>query len=325
MITTSDELISALEKAHNECLMILNGTLGQKSGTLYHYTDLNACLSILQNKKLRFTDVRYCNDPEEIGGGLKILNSIHAEMLPKYLNLSPSFAFLMTFIVHTLNLATSFDAHDEILLQKAHADIAQCGFEPDKFAYGKSYVFIACFSAKKDDLRQWMPYATDGKGVAIGFKGLDEVHDLTSENTWVLNVCYKPLEQKEQYVRNIYDKAFKVFSQMNLSLIDTFATHAFSALLMDVIACKSSNYKDEDEWRIIKVCDRKEVNMRLSFRVSDHIVRPYIEVPINPHSVLEIITGPKLEKTLNSQALSSALERFGYTKSVIGNSNISYR
>lgn len=326
-ITTVEQLGAALTASHDECLMILNDSLGTKSGTLYHYTDLSACLSILEKSTLRFTDIRYCNDPEEIEGGLKILNKVHNELLDYYLRENPQFAYTMSFLVHSLNLKTSFSLFDEKLLEKAYSDFAKIGVNPKGFTYIKSNIFISCLSEKIDDLRQWMPYADDGRGVAIGFKGIDGQHFFTTEEAGILaiKVCYKDAAKKEEFVKNIYDRAYKVFQVMDPRLAMVFVNESYGALLGDVVACKSENYKDEEEWRLIKVLKQEEVEKELLFRIKDNIVRPYIDVVIDKDSFLEIVLGPKAEELLNSHALMNASRRYSYPSKIIEKSKIAYR
>jgi hypothetical protein len=42
----------------------------------------------------------------------------------------------------------------------------------DKIVTPPFMSYISYFSMKSDDLRQWIPYGDDGRGVAIGFKGM---------------------------------------------------------------------------------------------------------------------------------------------------------
>jgi hypothetical protein len=324
MINTKEELFKKLEEAHKESLAILNGP-PQESDHLYHYTNLESGLAILESTILRFSDIRYLNDPEEINEGLKILNRINEELFEKYFKLSPPFAYAMSFIVHTLNLTTSFDVNDSKLLEKAHEDFKKCGVNPTSFKFTKSSIFISCLSEYGDDLRQWIPYASNGQGMAIGFVGFKEGHDITADDSWIIKVCYKNIEDKEIYVRNIYERAYRVMGQMNHALIADYVDLIYRALLFDIIACKSENYEDEEEWRLIRVIPEEDTKEIVKYRTQDNIIKPYIDVKLNEYSVVKINLGPKAEETLNTHSLGRLLKHRGYMKAKIFKSDISYR
>lgn len=326
MIKDSGELLKILEEKHDECLIRLNGSLDKKSDTLYHYTDLNAALAILENATLRFTDVKYCNDPQEIEDGLKIFNKITEQVFNHYHALSPLFIYLISHIRHTLNISTSFKAQESERLIQAKDQLGKFGIDSTKFSYKKSSVFVCCLSQRSDDLRQWLPYANNGQGIALGFQGLDNSHNITEGDTvWAIKVCYRSQEEKENYVRDIFKNIFEIFSNMDKNLIPVFVEAVHQAIFFDIIACKSENYKDEEEWRLIYVADTESILEKINFRISDNIIRPYIDVSVVKNSVIEIKLGPKTEDRLNIHALTTLLNKKGYINSNLTKSKISYR
>ena len=327
MIKSNVDLAVALEAAHEECLMELNKALYKESSTLYHYTDLTAGLAILEKSSLRFTDVKYCNDPGEFDDGLKILNKITNEVFNFYFEESPQFIIIMSYIRHILNLSSSFEQDDEKNISDAQAEFAKYGIDAKEFNYKKTSVFVCSLSERSDNLRQWLPYANDAKGVALGFKGIvNNQHSFTgSEKTIIMKVSYASIEDKEQYVINIFDHAYKIYKSMDLSLLPDFVSQVSRGLLFDIIACKSENYKDEQEWRLIRVENSDDILDNLNFNIRDNIIRPFIEVPFIRDTLLEIRLGPKTESNLNSHALNRAIKKFGYQNAKIDKSKISYR
>ncbi len=322
MIQNSDELDLALKTAHEECLQHLNGSLNDISPPiLYHYTNLNSCLSILEHSTLRFTDVRYCNDPEEIDGGLRILNKLHEELSQHYLKKSPFFAQIMDLLVGALGLSASFNND---LIKSAECFLERSGLDLSIASYNKCSIFVACFSEKGDDLRQWMPYANDGKGVALGFRGLNKTHDITEDSSSIIKVCYKNSNDKETYIKNIYERGCSIFENMDSSLIPHFGSKVYGAFLHDLIACKSENYQDEAEWRLICL-DTGDNLDKLKFRVSDEIIKPSIDIKIKKESLLQIISGPKVENVINLYALKNVVKKFEYPKVEFKKSSVSYR
>lgn len=53
------------------------------SNDIYHYTDFKGLTNILKQRKLRFTDYRYFNDPTEIEFGKKIIKIWIAQVIQK--------------------------------------------------------------------------------------------------------------------------------------------------------------------------------------------------------------------------------------------------
>lgn len=326
MIQNLEQLSPAIEDAHNECLTALNGSLNQTSGILYHYTDIAGGMGILENAFLRLTDIRYCNDPNEIEDGLRIYNRVAESIHPHYFAKSPQFVQIMNFIKHALTLGLSFSHKEQELIRAIERDLALLNLDPNEIP--KLTVFVACFSEHADNLRQWMPYANDGNGIALGFKEIEGAHSFTSEDhIFALKVCYQSIEKKEDFVKGLYEKLFQIFIALNPQpqLIYYFIDQIFAKVLFDIIACKSDTYKDELEWRLIRVAETKAIQSRLKFSVKDHVIKPYIEVPLLKESMLELILGPKAEKVLNEGSLHSLLKKESYSSAKIKKSLISYR
>lgn len=54
---------------------------------MYHYTDLNAAKSIIENSTIRLTDIRFLNDKNEFNQGLEILKAAMCEFVGDAANL----------------------------------------------------------------------------------------------------------------------------------------------------------------------------------------------------------------------------------------------
>lgn len=327
MINSHDQLLTALDEAHKNCLLELNNELAETSGTLYHYTSLQGAVSMIENGKFWFTDIRYCNDPNEIEEGLRLLNEVHAEVMPQYLEKSPIFTAMMTYLVHLLTISMSFDTQDNLRLENAKSDLKKCGLNPEVFKLLKTSFFIACFSERHDDLRQWMPYADDGKGVSFCFEGLNKAHALTTKEIGILKVCYQSNENKKKYIKNMYIKASEIFDRTpnKQEMHMAFLGSLYMSMTYDLIACKSENYKDEKEWRLILFDERQAMDAKIKFRVSNNVVRPFVEVEINKDSVLGLILGPKTEPTLNQHAFEALLRKHSYLNAKVERSVVAYR
>lgn len=324
MITDSKALLTALKEAQEKCLAVVNGSVVTSSEPLFHYTDLNGCLSILETGKLRLTDVRYCNDPDEISGGLRILTKVHNEIISDFKDKDPVFAAIMTVLFHHLCVSTTFKEHEQELLEQAKKDLTDLGLSNSVFSNSQQSIFVACFSERSDDLRQWMPYADDGKGIALGFRGFDGYHyfESTSTDTYLVKASYAQDEKKENYVRQFYDYVFDIFKRIDLSLRADFVEWLRLAIFHDIIACKSKDYADEAEWRLFSIKPTHSTAQK--FYISKNIIKPYTEISINKLSLLKIRLGPKAVD-LNRYTLSSIASQLGYSNASVSKSLISYR
>ena len=114
---------------------------------IFHYTDYNGLKNIIKQRKLRFVDYRYFNDPTELKYGANII----IEALLKYAS--------TRHIINSLKQKI-FDKLNE------HYQI-----------------YIACFSEEIKKLALWRYFASNGAGFAIGFNGnFCKVEDVSLED-----------------------------------------------------------------------------------------------------------------------------------------------
>lgn len=107
---------------------------------VWHYTDANGLIGILEKGEIYFTQIACLNDSQEQAYfGNVVLDLVRAK------------------------LATNTDATLEPLLKTAEIGLA----ERDFASYGR---FVACFSEQQDDLNQWRGYGGGECGYAIGFR-----------------------------------------------------------------------------------------------------------------------------------------------------------
>lgn len=125
----SNERINIVGDPDEGSLYFIPVSEAQENTSLYHYTDLNAILSILQNKQLWLTDFRYLNDSEELFDGVKLVEEeLHDEQ-------------------GLLKLESSRESKQHFI-----SDQLQSARER------MSNVFITSFSEKIDLLSQWRAY-----------------------------------------------------------------------------------------------------------------------------------------------------------------------
>jgi hypothetical protein len=114
--------------------------VGMTPEVVYHYTDVNALLCILDDCAIRATDFRHLNDTLEI-------RYAWTEFL----------ATLKRRKDEPTQFSDAYAAQLEAIRNAGAEDLESLA----------DSLFVACFSESSDDLNQWRSYADDGRGVAL--------------------------------------------------------------------------------------------------------------------------------------------------------------
>jgi Protein of unknown function (DUF2971) len=284
---------------------------------LYHYTSLEALLSIVKSGCMRATHIRYLND--------------HSE------------------------LDWLWDAVDKLLVQKWECEKVGPRREllellTSEVGNGPKFdAFVASFSQDGDDLSQWRGYCSGGTGVSIGFDSqalkaswvrsasadkllpaigeLQRVRyleagpnsDLSKELDLVLKEAmnYSPFPQNYKRIMKISAKAdiFKIWISRVAPL------------------CKHHAFSSENEWRLVLKKQRDD-ELYQQFRAGKSSIVPYVEAPLNLNSekvpevgymVRKVIVGPTPSMPLAVSALKSFFTSLGHPEVEIDESRIPYR
>jgi hypothetical protein len=144
-----------------------NKTTGPIPDELYHYTNADAALHILESGELWASNALFLNDAEEIEHGIGI-----------YANVVEAVRARGTHSQRTLDLFDSSTLHAEMLRQSA--------------------VFVCCLSAASNQLSQWRAYCANGTGYSIGFRsnGFTDLRG-DSPRLVLVRVLYKLDEQSK--------------------------------------------------------------------------------------------------------------------------------
>lgn len=233
---------------------------------LYHYTNLHGYMGILKTKSLWCTDTSSLNDPMELKYGKKL-------------------------VVDALNEKIKIEKNKRIknLLYGLHKYVN--AFETILFR-----VFIACFCKDGNLLSQWRAYAKKGVGYNIGINFCENTkfshnsENVSNETHMILRkIIYDLDDQKEIILRSI-DTIIKEAKNVEKSLdnkVDsnnmwsTYAALETVNILFDIImSIKNPAFKEEKEWRLIKVIDPNQLLKLIKFREINEIITPYISTLI---------------------------------------------
>ncbi len=327
---SESEIITAIDELNTECIRTLNHQNLENAENLYHYTSLESAVSILCTGNIRFTDIRYCNDPSEFNEGLRILNKTNKKLGDHYKQRNKLFSMAVNYITASINLACAFSKYDDEKINHAKEFAKEIGI-PLREDLPLNSVFVACFSEHQDNLRQWLPYADHGKGIALGFDGVrEEVHNMTKDDQYeimAIKAAYENDSKKEEYVENIYAGLFEILSKINLRKEEHFACfleNVIDTFLGSIIACKNPSYMDEKESRLFFIRKNLSNKNDIKYGTKNGVIRPYIDIPFEKNSLISITLGPQTERILNTNSLEK-ITRWDYPNCKINESKILYR
>ncbi|MFP8645021.1 HNH endonuclease [Priestia aryabhattai] len=113
---------------------------------LCHYTNLNAAKGILDTKEMWLSNVRTMNDPDELSYGYR----------------------LITMALEELEVNGIFQPYQKTLenLKEVMKQLAE-----QKVIVGNAEIYLTCFSAARNTIRQWVTYGDTANGVSLMFNG----------------------------------------------------------------------------------------------------------------------------------------------------------
>ena len=237
---------------------------------IYHYTDLNAAISIAKNAEIWLTDYRFLNDKEEFITGYEVL----LEAFDEYQDLDEEYPQgFMEDVASALEFIRTGNLH----------------------RLGRNNIFVASFSNVPDLLGQWRNYGKYCLELDSDFFKNEEIDVLECHYLYdsgdALEYAIMLIEsQILPGLLEIWHKN-KPFLTIELSsLIDIYA-----------LSFKHQAFDDESEVRFVLSCSPDDE--RISFRARGDILIPYIPVSYERHLLKSITIGPLDNQDLASDSL----------------------
>lgn len=244
---------------------------------MWHYTNINALYSILSNRKIWMTDIRYLNDASEYHDGI----SEFKDILPGLLDNSNT---------NVKNPQKAIDTLLEMLINKSEFDLS---LDP---------VFIFSLSRSEDQLSQWRAY---GK-YAIEFDT-----NYIEESLGTIRQCVYDKQEKKRCAR---DQAIQSLISIDTDMSNNnggVGVQSIEAIqrLRDIITTfKNHGFSEENEYRAILPSSDSEYPNNIKFRPNGDMLVPFIEVPISLDCIKGIKVGPVRDQDLAMEAISSFAE-----------------
>lgn len=276
-------------------------------GRLFHYTSAVALESIVRERHLWATDIRFLNDSTELRLGIERLRS-RFDALPMgepdgYLDDDQNAPFW-----------------DGSVGQVVRSHLAEMD------STFRSYV--SCFCGTDDLLSQWRGYTAEF-GYSIGFDSLalgavePHIDDFDSPNGAVLaQARYDQAEFDE-----ILDRWAKQIHEWRAGHPGTKGWSAMWWMMHLLASIKDSSFVEENEWRLVltKSAHNLPDDTELRFRASRLGLVPFVRLPFEAAAVKTVRVGPGPNPELRAHGLRDLLDRLGFGHVEVYVSSVPYR
>lgn len=233
---------------------------------LFHYTDVYAVKSILENRKLWLTDVRFLNDSTEMKEG---------------------FDFLMKYLAHQITRHPGSE-----MLRAAMSYIEKVVDQRKDYGLDRRPVFVSSFSLAGDLLSQWRAYGN----YAIEFDS-DAMAEKVSQ--CIYGHEEKILEAPIPAINQVMEIGRSILS--NDGYIDQDGQESLAEFIGLAATLKNESFSEEKECRIIMGHDvdpEVEDGYEVKYRPRGDILIPYLELEFDLECIRSIVIGPMRDQEL---------------------------
>lgn len=261
---------------------------------VYHYCSIQAMKSIIEDGKMRFTDIRYLNDLQEF---------TYVQEAYREVCLDEESEFDKTFIelINSEEIFSKIDGFGKNYMISPSKDSSM------QMREELCRVFVCCFSLKRDELMMWNYYGGRNAGCNIEVDLLDpSVSSFQGMDIKRSNVIYG--EESHSSIKELLYLAHKIWKKSgNEDFIKRFIVMQLNALR---IFLKNAAFKNEREYRIALLVPEAEMDdVGVKFFVRGNMMIPYIEMELGDieAEIQGITLGPYARNELNKSSVSDLL------------------
>ncbi len=300
---------------------------------LYHYTDVNGLLGIVQSNTLWATEAAFLSDPVEMHYSARLIKQV----IDDYCAKNPY--DLATEQLEHMRMLPTHTAYNDVFREHVGQDVYP--HRPEE-----AYAIIS-FSLNDDSILLWREYADKGNGYALALTrttldGKLRSGTMTIGQDFIRRVLYQP-EQQTTLINDVLTTFLNYYREHNLEFGTVWqALDNELKTLLPVL--KSHYYAQENEaryigkmsnmmnWSLPKVADENKSDieaMDVIFSAESGVVVPLIRMkPIDggPIPIQEIVIGPSLNQDMAEIGLRRLCDRYHYPGSIrIKRSEVPYR
>lgn len=274
------------------------------SGSLHHYTSLDAFLSIVNSKSLRATNVHYLNDSSESELGLKLMKQVGEEARRTAEGIDAEF---LAYFVEWL---------DGSVLDSAS-------------------VYVLCFSEAHNQLSQWRGYTEHGRGICLSIDSGLLVKRMQAYG-WTFQHCRYNRISQLSWAEAILSRMRRE-AATNYTGIEGDKKKGFNAVLQNCLSdllqvaatIKNEAFAEERELRFISPM----INVgdeRIAYRVGKTALIPYVQFRLvdgeDGLDVDEIMVGPSPTQHLTHSSITGVVKQNRLKEPcIVSDSQIPYR
>lgn len=278
--------------------------------TIYHYTKPEKLLNIISGETIRFSNVLYLNDKEEVAYSYKLIVKLITE-----------------------NNALNADLFNKI---KNHFDNKYKNIvDGNSDLTNKLEYFTTSFSSESDNLTLWNNYAKglNYTGYNIGFNKKKLIKEMTDKN--YLPIYGSVIYDREKQIKiiksifkkwnNQFEKALQSKKNNKVKLFDILF-ELIDVLNIVSIFFKNPQFKNEHEYRIVIVNAFSTTDSKPTKVVEKNgLFVPYLEYHFEKSSVSSVNIGPTFDETIFYTSTNRMLLNFGYENIEVIRSKIPLR
>lgn len=255
--------------------------------SLYHYTDVNGLLGILNNNSLWATNIHFLNDIKELYAGVDDLTSFCEKEKKRTEGKNIAKEILVP-------LCRMYDQTIETIHSRLNNNLDS---------------YIISFTDKKDNLRQWMSYCPPNGGYCIEF---DKEMIINKEINLLKNHIISNLRSVIYETLNF--ESYLSIEQVIIDIkenmkedngLERYLMNRDMKILLDCCTTKKSDFSDESEERII--IQARTSNENIKYRTKSGIIIPYYEYTFNPDCIKSVLIGPNTNIKLARKGLENFL------------------
>jgi hypothetical protein len=272
---------------------------------VYHYTDGPAAANILEEAKLRATNILYLDDGRDMGHSVEFFRQAMADRLRA--NPGGATAELIAIITQYLSEVGGL-------------------VPPD--------IWIATLTRERDNAEQWNAIAErgHGHGVALGFTAAGIQRSAESGGALLAPCCYDDATKVAIMTRglSVLEKLYEKRRQNSAKPTTGGALvhYVIRELALFGALMKRSDLAHEEEWRVI-LCNPSQTAVgarRITAMARPDYTGLYIDLDIADATdrlpICEILVGPSIHQQMTARAFWTLLYKHGYDRAEVAQSRV---
>ena len=272
---------------------------------VYHYTDGAAAVDILEEAKLRATNILYLDDGRDM-------------------------AHSVDFFRHALEIREQrnpggLTAELGVLVRQYLSEVG--GYVPPD-------IWIATLSSERDSARQWQAVDGCGHGVALGFSANGIVRGAETGGALLAPCCYDD-DTKIGIMTRGLEVAEKLYEKRRQAIARTpgagvaLVRYVLRELALFGALMKRSDLASEEEWRVI-LCNPSQTAVgarRIHAVAKPDYTALHIDLEIADATdrlpICEVLVGPSPHQQMTARAFWTLLYKHGYERADVVQSSLS--